>query len=162
MTTVFCTRCWASNAWGSDRCRRCGAPLAERTTYVAGLITALDHPEPSTQVRAASLLGQLRARAAVEPLRAVLRRRTDPYLLEAAAIALGQLGDPAATPELVELLGWGPLIARHAAVRALQWLGGQEAEAALARAAYSDPNASVRQAAAEVLDARSRRRPDQG
>lgn len=153
MTTVYCTHCWATYPYGATVCARCGAALQPHTTYVAGLIAALRHPEPSTPVRAANVLGLLRAREAAGALRAVLSQSEDPYLLQAAARALGAIGDREAIPELARVLRGGPLMARQAAVEALRCLGATEALAVLAEASRLDPSESVRERAAAAMGA---------
>jgi hypothetical protein len=81
-------------------CRKCGAPLQPSAsgTYEEKLIWALGHPDATTPVRAATILGARRALAAVEPLVAVALYTSDFYLQEAAAVALGQIGDKRAQP----------------------------------------------------------------
>ncbi len=150
----YCPVCWAENSGDARKCVRCGAPLdAPAESYDTALIAALNHPEPTTPVRAAWILGHRRVAAAVEPLRAVLRDHTDAYLLQAACKALQEIGDAAATPELVATLRSGPLIARNAAATALGALGAAEARPALEQAARDDPNVSVREAAQAALGA---------
>jgi len=150
----YCPVCWADNPGDATRCIRCGAPLdAPAVSYDEALIAALTHPEPTTPVRAAWILGQRRVAAAVEPLRGVLRGGTDAYVLQAAAMALQEIGDASATPELVATLRSGPLIARIAAATALGALGGAEARPALEQVARDDPNESVRDAARSALAA---------
>ena len=153
MMTYHCTACWSELPAGAvgQPCAWCGAATDAPGDYVDKLLQALRHPEPSTPVRAASILGQLGARRAVGPLLAVLRTSHDGFLLAAAARALGQIGDPAAVPGLVELLRHGPLPARLAAVEALRRLGGAEAETALRWAARADPARSVREAAGDSI-----------
>ena len=153
MTTYYCSSCWRelpTEALG-QHCAWCGAPTDAPGDYVDKLIRALQHPEPSTPVRAATILGRLRDRRAVGPLLAVLRTTHDGFLLAAAARALGQIGDPTAAPTLVDLLQRGPLPARLAAVEALQRVGGAEARTALRQAAVSDPAPSVREAARALV-----------
>jgi HEAT repeat protein len=71
-------------------------PLDDGASYVEKLIRALDAPEAATALRAAYLLGQLRAAAAVPALAAKLEESPDPYLSAAACEALGQIGTPEA------------------------------------------------------------------
>jgi HEAT repeat protein len=63
--------------------------------YVEKLIAALDHPEPTTPVRAAWILGTRKERSAVPRLIRLVRESVDPYLVEAAVEALAGIGDPA-------------------------------------------------------------------
>jgi HEAT repeat protein len=126
------------------------------------LITALGHPEPTTPVRAATILGRIQESRAVPALVAVLRTREDGFLRAAAATALGKIGDPAAVPALVEVLRGSPLVARLAAAEALGALGSEESAAALRRATTDDPTAGVRGAAAAALQRLQNRSPIRG
>src|SRR5262249_35058166 len=62
---------------------------------VPALVRLLDDPDTVLQRQAARALGMIRAPEAIEPLRRVLRDRC-PGVREAAAQALGELGDPLA------------------------------------------------------------------
>jgi len=119
-TVRYCPICW-SEADDDDCCRKCGAPLRQSAseTYEEKLIWALRHPEPTTPIRAATILGERRALAAVEPLIAVALSTPDFYLQEAAAVALGQIGDRRAQPCLERLSCEGAIRVRLAAQRAL-------------------------------------------
>jgi HEAT repeat protein len=128
----YCRVCWAENGSAAQRCASCGAVLEPAESYDAALVAALTHPEPTTPVRAAWILGTRRSAMAVESLRTVLRRSSDPYLLEAACTALYQIGAVAAEPELLATLRSGPLIVRHAAAAALGAIGTPAARSALA------------------------------
>jgi HEAT repeat protein len=63
--------------------------------YVQKLIAALDHPEPTTPVRVAWILGVRRETRALPRLTRLARESDDPYIVEAAVVALGRIGDPA-------------------------------------------------------------------
>jgi HEAT repeat protein len=93
--------------------------LSRDRSYVEKLIAALEHPEAQTPVRAAWLLGELRAASGVRALLRVIEATTDPYLAEAAIEALGKIGDPAARPLLERACQTGALPVRRAARRAL-------------------------------------------
>jgi len=116
----YCPECWGE-ADNNDCCPKCGAPLRQSTneSYEEKLIWALRHPEPTTPVRAATILGDRRALAAVEPLIAVALSSRDFYLQEAAVIALGQIGDKRAQPCLERLSREGAVRVKLAARRAL-------------------------------------------
>jgi HEAT repeat protein len=81
---------------------------------------ALCHRESQTAVRAAWILGELRETSAVSDLVKALETSRDPYLAEAAAVALGKIGDPAARPALRHAASKGGLRVRDAAAIALQ------------------------------------------
>lgn len=101
--TFYCTNCWAEVAESAVVCPRCGDDLIARQAradYVEKLIAALHHPEPSTPVRAAWILGERRERAAVEPLCRLVRESPDAFQVESAVEALGKIGDPRAAAAL--------------------------------------------------------------
>jgi HEAT repeat protein len=149
---LYCLQGWAENPPTATVCGRCRSALDAAASYDTGLIAALRHPEAATPVRAAWLLGERHVQAAIESLREVLRCSGDPYLLEAACIALEQIGLKSAEPELLAMLRSGPLLARRAAAQALGALDTPDALAALKRTAEEDSNRSVRDAARYELD----------
>lgn len=153
---LYCPSCYEMNEWGSRSCARCGAPLRgpEGETYARRLIWALRHPEPSTALRAAVLLGKLATPEAIEPLTEVLcAPGPDPYVKAAAARSLGRIGGGKARAALVRTLEHGPVPARLAAVEALEALGPDESAAgALRRAWEKDGSSRVRRMARETLD----------
>jgi HEAT repeat protein len=120
--------------------------------YVEKLIEALNHPEPDTRVHAAWVLGELRARVAVDSLLKVIETcRDDPELLAVVVESLGKIGSDAAIHSLMRLSERSLLKARLAAVHVLgRWVDRQEVRDALGRALH-DTSALVRAAAAEVL-----------
>jgi HEAT repeat protein len=65
-------------------------------------MAALHHPEPTTPVRAAWILGQLRERKAVEPLCRLVREANDAFVVQSAVEALGKIGEA----EALETLQW--------------------------------------------------------
>lgn len=119
--TRFCTHCWAKNPWEAERCVRCQAPLSGPSgeDYVDKLISALRHPEASTPIRAAALLGQIADRRAVEPLRRLALDAPDPYIARAAVLALAAFNDAAITDVLGRVAAEGAVPARKAARDAL-------------------------------------------
>ncbi len=148
---IRCPRCQWENQPEDRACRRCGAELLpDGADYASKLISALEHPEPETPIRAAWILGELRERRAVDPLMRVLEKGTDPYILAAAAEALGKIGDDRATDVLAKSLASSFLPVRVKAVEALGRLGGDEARKAI-EGALVDPSPSVRKAAEGAL-----------
>ena len=115
----FCPSCWYEVA-AVSACPVCGADLRALTDepYERKLIRALRHPEPTVPIRAATILGELGARGAVEALIEVALASADPYIQEAAVVALGRIGDPRAGPCLERLGREGVLRVRRAAARA--------------------------------------------
>jgi HEAT repeat protein len=123
----FCPSCWKAVA-ETDVCPGCGADLQRLRgeAYEEKLMRSLSHPEPTVPVRAAAILGELRSKAAVEPLIVLATSNPDPYIQEAAVIALGRIGDERAIPHLENLTPGGWLLVRRAARRALEILKSKE------------------------------------
>jgi HEAT repeat protein len=123
----FCPSCWRAIA-ETDVCPGCGADPQrfKGETYEEKLIRSLWHTEPTVPVRAATILGELRSAAAVEPLIVLGVSNPDPYIQEATVIALGRIGDERAIPHLENLALEGWLRVRRAARRALEMLRSQE------------------------------------
>jgi HEAT repeat protein len=123
----FCPSCWRVVAQ-CDACPACGNDLQRFNgeTYEEKLIRSLSHPEPTVPVRAATILGDLRSKAAVEPLVVLAISNPDSYIQEAAVVALGRIGDERAIPHLENLTLKGWLRVRRAARRALEKLRSKE------------------------------------
>jgi len=125
VTIFYCVECWREMPPEATTCPACGADaerLSSERSYVQKLIAALKHPEPETPVRAAWLLGQLRATEAVPVLTRVVQESPDPYLVEAAVEALGQIGDPTCRATLAWAACEGAVRVRRAAAEALRRL----------------------------------------
>lgn len=95
------------------------------------LVAALDHPEPQTAVRVATILGERRERDALPALVRKLERTDDMVLAEALCRALGRIGDGRAVPALAHAMVQGEVLVHLAAVRALAAIGTADAVAAL-------------------------------
>jgi HEAT repeat protein len=96
----FCPGC--RQDFGDDHavCPYCGLDVDDfyqDKDYVDKLILALGHPEPSTAIRAAWLLGKRREQRAVDALINVVRQSKDIYLVRAAAKALILIGGQRST-----------------------------------------------------------------
>ncbi|HUY13734.1 MAG TPA: HEAT repeat domain-containing protein [Terriglobia bacterium] len=118
--TYYCPSCWAEIPDGA-RCPACGADVQRlaQETYEEKLIRSLHHPEPTVPVRAATILGDLRSKSAVDALIEAAMSSQDPYLQEAAVQALGSIGDARALPCLERLSREGAVRVRIAARRAM-------------------------------------------
>jgi HEAT repeat protein len=129
--TYLCPICWNEIGRG-EFCPQCGSDLraVDDVDYEAKLIRALQHPEPTTPRRVAEILGKRRSKAAVPPLIDLGLSTSDPYVQEAVASALGQIGDPRAHACLEHLSREGALRPRRAALRALELLAAQIEQAA--------------------------------
>jgi len=88
---VCCKNLDGYPAW----CPHCSADLHEfwkSEDFVQELIVALDQPNASVAMQAASLLGQFGDQRAVEPLKRLLGKAGDAYLTRAVKVALHSLG----------------------------------------------------------------------
>ena len=95
MTTFFCPSCWAEIREEQDPCPHCGSHVAEwlaRASYTERLIASLDHPEPETPLRAATILGMRKDHAAVPQLIRKAESTPDVYLAMACLEALARIG----------------------------------------------------------------------
>lgn len=121
----YCPECWGEME-ANGVCRQCGRTpeYATAESYEDKLIWALRHPEPTTPIRAAAILGQRRSAAAVEALIAVAVTTFDIFLQEAAITALGQIGDERARPILEYFNDEGAVRVKLAAQRALASMEG--------------------------------------
>jgi len=155
MIVFYCPLCWAEFTKNTAHCPRCGAALhdaADQDEYTVKLMRALKHPEPTTVVRAAALLGTLRECRAVQPLLTLLASANDPYILESAVEALGAIGEGAALDGLIEALAHSYVRVRGKAAEALgKFLPDDRARTALA-SALNDPSEYVRARAAKALN----------
>ena len=99
MVRFFCPRCWGDFAEDMSVCPSCGLRIHEfwePLDHVEKLIVALNHPEPSTPVRAAHLLGRIGDQRAVPALIRTVETTRDVYLARASIRALGEIGSPEA------------------------------------------------------------------
>lgn len=99
MARFYCPGCWRDFAKDVARCPHCGLDIPDfwgRKDLVEKLIHALHHPEPSTPIRAAWMLGQIKDSRAVPALIALVRETGDVYIARAAVRALGEIGNPEA------------------------------------------------------------------
>lgn len=111
--TFYCPACWREILESVPVCPHCKVDLKRLVVgrhYAEKLIAALDHPEPTTPVRAAWILGMRREAQAVPHLARLARESDDPYIVEAAVEALGRIGDPAGLEAI-------RFAAQHGAVR---------------------------------------------
>ncbi|HEX6643856.1 MAG TPA: M56 family metallopeptidase [Gemmatimonadales bacterium] len=119
------------------------------TLGLAALIAALRDPDAGVRRAAASSLGNLGSRRAVEPLIAVLRD-PDPEVRENAANSLGSLEDRRAVDGLIPLLRDANVDVRTAALSALGSLDDPRAADAVVPL-LRDESADVRKHAAYAL-----------
>lgn len=120
--TFFCPQCWNPIPPEAKTCPHCGVRLADTDAkpFTEKLRSALRHPVPETAIRAAWILGETREASAVADLIRVLETSPDGFLTEAAAEALGRIGDPSALPALEFAAVSGPLRVRRASRLAIE------------------------------------------
>ncbi len=135
------------NLRGSDR-KRLQSLLARRGT-LATAKRKLRHPLPSARIRSAELLAISEANEYVTELTALLDDRS-PYVREAATLALGRLGDPAAVGPIVGLLDDDNRgVPGHTVRMALYRIGHAGGENLIRE--LTNKSAAVRTCAAETL-----------
>lgn len=125
MVTFYCPNCWFEVKEEEKVCPHCAAEISkvlDQRDYIGKLIAALLHREPSIPLRAAWLLGKLRAKSAVGALLDLLEGGADPYVKAAAVEALGRIGEASAETLLAELAEQGPVLLRGKAEEALKRL----------------------------------------
>lgn len=116
--TFFCTQCWKEVSADARICPHCGDDMVARQAqadFVDKLIAALWHPEPTTPIRAAWILGQRRERRAVPALIKLAGCASDPFIIAAAVAALRQIGDKRAESVLIAARRHRSLHVRRAA-----------------------------------------------
>ena len=94
MVHFYCPVCWKELDQDFAQCPHCSADIHsfwKSKDFVEKLIVALDHPEPSTVIRSVWLLGQIGDCRAVEPLKRLLDRTQDLYVIRAAKRTLDEL-----------------------------------------------------------------------
>ena len=94
MVTFYCPGCWHDFDEDLVRCPDCGLVIHESwdtKDYFEKLIVALRHPEPTTPVRAAWLLGKIKDPRAVVALIDIVKGTKDFYLAREAVKALGAI-----------------------------------------------------------------------
>lgn len=94
MVHFYCPVCWKELADDLPECPHCGAAIHDiwrSKSYLEKLVLALNHPEPSTVMRAVWLLGELGDRRAVESLKRLLETTHDVFVTRAARVALEEL-----------------------------------------------------------------------
>lgn len=94
MVHFYCPVCWNELDQDLARCPYCSTEIRnfwESKSFLEKLMIALDHPDPSTVMRAVWLLGQIGDRRALEPLKRLLDRTQDVYVTRAALKSLDEL-----------------------------------------------------------------------
>ncbi|MGB8368606.1 MAG: HEAT repeat domain-containing protein [Limisphaerales bacterium] len=120
--TFYCANCWAMVLESARICPICGDDITARQAradYADKLVAALRHPEPTTPVRAAWILGERRERKAVGELCRLVLSSADAFIIESAVEALGKIGDRQALPAVRVAANHPSPLVRAKAQRAL-------------------------------------------
>lgn len=99
MPTYFCPVCWTASREDESICRHCGAEIGRiqaGKSYAQRLADALHHPEPTTPLRVALVLGLRREPGAVGALATCAHETDDLYLCLECLTALARIGTPEA------------------------------------------------------------------
>jgi HEAT repeat protein len=117
--TYYCTNCWKEIDKGASVCPACGSHQEQlgQESFVQKLIRALQHPEPETPIRAAYVLGELKATEAIPELKKASTEATDPFVRAAAIRALGAIDEQVLIAFTPVLLGLELSIVERAALR---------------------------------------------
>jgi hypothetical protein len=116
--TYFCPACWREVGAAAVKCPRCHSDLAalDHRAFVDKLLAALRHPEPTTRQRAAFVLGELHATAAVAAFDALVFATPEPFFACEMVMALGKIDSPEAQQLLIRRGGSAAALAlEHAA-----------------------------------------------
>ena len=156
---LYCPNCWSPIKENEEVCHQCQAEIEsfDHLSYFEALVRALNHPERTTRIRAAYILGELKDKRAVEPLAEALNRirdMQDVFFAEAVAVALGKIDGEEAIPILLDLTGHPSFLVRAAALNSLSRFKTERITQTMKRA-LNDPSLSVQELAMEILRKRS-------
>jgi hypothetical protein len=90
----YCPGCWKDSPTDFEVCPNCGINIPlfwDAKDMVEKLVHSLQHPEPSTPIRAAWLLGEICDPRAVQPLIHLIQNTRDYHLIRTAVQALRQI-----------------------------------------------------------------------
>ena len=127
MVRFYCPGCWKDFGENLNPCPHCGLDIREfwnSKDWIEKLILALHHPEPSTPVRAAWLVGRIGDQRAIGALIRLIEETDDIYIARAAVKALGEIGGPEAVQFLRSLTGHAVQMIRDEAKAILDELKG--------------------------------------
>jgi HEAT repeat protein len=106
MTIFYCPYCWHEIPENCDVCPFCGEKVTHSwasLSYEEKLINALGHPEPTTVMRAAWLLGEKQVEHAIPALLRLIETTSDVYIILEAVKALGKIDTPESRKALLNL-----------------------------------------------------------
>jgi len=136
-------------------CHECKADIEtlDYLSYFERLVRALNHPERTTRIRAAYILGKLKDKRAVKPLAKAIsgtRGIRDIFFEEAVVVALGKIDGEETLPILIDLLDHPSFLIRADALHSLSRSKTKKATQAIKKA-LNDPSHSVQELARRIL-----------
>ena len=151
----YCPNCWTRVKEGENVCHECKAgiePLDHRS-YFDKLVNALNHPERTTRIRAAYILGELKDRRAIKPFAEAVSKPMgveDVFFIEMVAVALGKVDGEEALPILIRLMDHPSFLVRRAALHSLGKFKSVDALNVIKKA-LEDVSPSVQELAQRIL-----------
>ncbi len=118
----FCPHCWSEIQEETEICPFCGTHISKESekSFKDKLISALNHPEPKTRMRAVNILGKLRDRKAAPALTERLEKEKDAFVLSEIILALGMMNDDSLINELSNFNSKDyPIVVRNAAKKVI-------------------------------------------
>ncbi len=155
MISFYCPNCWSRIKEDEKFCHECKTEIEpfDHLSYFEKLVKALTHPERTTRIRAAYILGELRDKRAVKPLAKAIsgnRGIRDIFFEEAVLVALGKIDGEEVFPILIDLLDHPSFLIRADAIHCLSRFKTKKATQAIKKA-LSDPSPSVQELARRIL-----------
>jgi HEAT repeat protein len=158
---LYCPNCWSPIKENEEVCHQCQAEIEsfDHLSYFEALVRALNHPERTTRIRAAYILGELKDKRGIKPLVKAINRTPgirDIFFEEAIVVALGKIDGEEAFPILINLLNHRSFLVRAAVLNSLSRFKTKKVTQAI-RMALDDPSPSVQELAMKILRGRSKR-----
>jgi HEAT repeat protein len=154
---LYCLNCWSPIKENEEVCHECQAEIEsfDHLSYFEALVRALNHPERTTRIRAAYILGELKDKKGIKPLVKAINRTPgirDIFFEEAIVVALGKIDGEEVFPILIDLLENPSFLIRAAALNSLSKFKNKKATQAIKRA-LNDPSPSIQELARRILQA---------
>jgi HEAT repeat protein len=154
----YCPNCWTAVKENQKVCHECKAEIESFNdlSYFEALVRALNHPERTTRIRAAYILGELKDKRGINPLVKSINRTAgirDVFFDEAIVVALGKIDGEEVFPVLIDLLENPSFLIRAAALNSLSRFKNKKATQTIKRA-LNDPSPSIQELARRILQTR--------
>jgi len=148
----YCPNCWTPVKEDEKVCHQCEADIEsiDYRSYFDKLVSALNHSERTTRIRAAYILGELRDPRAIKPFAEVISKTGDVFLIEIVAVALGKVGREEALPILIRLMDHPSFLVRRATLFSLDKFRKKEALKVI-KNALKDASPEVQEMARKIL-----------